>query len=133
MSESLTASGGCHAVMQSCSPAVLSERSGDHNRQVVTVLRSIELIINNITLLPIAFCLLDNHKSSENTDGGNNRILYLDAITSPYAPAERIATRSPRRVSGSEMDLPKVSVVSQIGPTTVYFFSLRSEYRFSIR
>ena len=44
--------------------------------------------------------------------------LYRETITSPYAPAVRMATKSPRNDSGNSTSLPKVSVLSQIGPTT---------------
>ncbi len=58
--------------------------------------------------------------SSEKTAPGRSLRLYLDAITSPYAPADLIAIISPRFVSGNSMNLPKVSDDSQTGPTTSY-------------
>ena len=49
---------------------------------------------------------------------GSRRQLYCDAIISPYAPADRIATKSPRpKLSGISSSSPKQSDDSQIGPT----------------
>ena len=52
------------------------------------------------------------------TSGISGRVLYSDAITAPYAPAERNATRSPCATGGSDLARAKVSPVSQTGPTT---------------
>jgi len=51
------------------------------------------------------------------TCGGRGRPLYRDDMDAPYAPASRMATRSPRR-SGGRSWTPSVSVDSQMGPST---------------
>ena len=49
---------------------------------------------------------------------GRGRQLYWEDMASPYAPAERMAMRSSRRVSGRVTSRAKVSDDSQMGPTT---------------
>src|SRR5439155_14098797 len=51
------------------------------------------------------------------TCGGRGRPLYREDNDAPYAPASRIATRSPRRRAGNTC-VPSASVDSQIGPWT---------------
>jgi hypothetical protein len=51
------------------------------------------------------------------TWGGRGRPLYVEDSDAPYAPASRIATRSPRR-SGGRRCSPSASVDSQMGPWT---------------
>ena len=63
--------------------------------------------------------------------------MYLLAITCPYAPALRIAIRSPLSLNGSRRPAPHTSLDSQTGPTTSYTWSLSlpsctSADRFSI-
>ena len=43
----------------------------------------------------------------------------MDAITEPYAPASRIATRSPTAIGGRRRSRAKTSLLSQMGPETL--------------
>src|SRR5215471_14736331 len=62
--------------------------------------------------------MTSNRVPVTSTSGTSGRVLYVELIAAPYAPAVMKAIVSPAASGGRTRSRVKVSVVSQTGPTT---------------